>query len=454
MSRPSGSSTLEAGAVRTYHGRTVEDLIGKIQDELGPDAIIVHRREGLTGGVAGFFQRPYVEIDAIPGGPSIDVYDEEPLPPILPPAAPPSQPPQPPASLGQPTYTPVHVLPQPARTPFYEREPLQEGGAGRYVTGHLAELAQSSPAKAASSEGHELSTRPQAGGEAADPFARVLQRATSAANPASTSQPTTPPPRKPTAPTRGRARVNVQNRLVSLGASPSFAEETIDAALAHVVALAPRTPLGKAVGQALVQRIPVAPPLPTRGAAIVLVGPGGAGKTSCCAALLAAYRANSTLRASCATIVRGHGKDEWLLLLSPQLRKPIAADSDRARRALRKAKEQGLLVIDTPPLSAGESGGIRKLGALLSDLEPERVTIAMPATLGAVAASQLLRALRPLGANALALTHADETDQVGVAVQAACEFGLAPEYTLDRGRRGGWKLRRIDPTGLAATLLP
>ncbi|MGA9286088.1 MAG: hypothetical protein WBV85_11680, partial [Solirubrobacteraceae bacterium] len=102
MSRPSGSSTLEAGAVRTYHGRTVEDLIGKIQDDLGPDAIIVHRREGLTGGVAGFFQRPYVEIDAIPGGPRIDVYDEEPLPPIAPAAAPSTRARQQPAPLGQP----------------------------------------------------------------------------------------------------------------------------------------------------------------------------------------------------------------------------------------------------------------------------------------------------------------------------------------------------------------
>ncbi len=447
MSRPSGSSTLEAGAVRTYHGRTVEDLIPKIQDELGSDAIIVHRREGLTGGVAGFFQRPYVEIDAIPGGPRIDLYDEEPLPPILPPAAPPSQAPQPPSS-------PAGTPPQPVRTPFYEREPLQGSGAGRYVTGHLAELAQSSAAKAVVSEGHELSTRPRAQAEAVDPFARVLERATSEGSSASTPQSTTPPPHNPTPPTRARARVNVQSRLVSLGTSPSFAEETIEVALAHVVALAPRTPLGKAVGQALVQRIPVAPPLPAAGAAIVLVGPGGAGKTSCCAALLTAYRANSTLRASCATILRGHGTEEWQLLLSPQLRKPIAADSDRAKRALRKAKAQGLLVIDTPPLSAGESGAVRKLGALLGDLEPERVTIAMPATLGAVAAAQLLKALGPLRANALALTHADETDQVGVAVEAACEFGLAPEYTLDRGRAGGWKLRRIDPTGLAATLLP
>ncbi len=165
-------------------------------------------------------------------------------------------------------------------------------------------------------EGHELSTRPDAQVEAGDPFARGLERATirGQARPRShnsrrrfleTGDSITPP-------RRARARVTVQSRLIGLGASTKFAEETIEVALAHVVALAPRTPLGKAVGQALVQRIPVAPtpPLPTQGAAIVLVGPGGSGKTSCCAALLAAYRANSTLRASCATLVRGHGTDE------------------------------------------------------------------------------------------------------------------------------------------------
>ena len=111
------------------------------------------------------------------------------------------------------------------------------------------------------------------------------------------------------------------------------------------------------------------------------------------------------------------------------------------------------MVIDTPSLSPGEGSAIRKLGALLGALEPERVTVALPTTLGAVAAAQLLEALRPLKTNALALTHADETDQIGVAIEAACRFGLAPEYMLDRGRTGGWRLSRIDPTGLAARIL-
>ncbi len=61
---------------RTYRGRTVEELLPKIQDELGANAIIVRRREGLTGGIAGFFQRRFVELEATEGGPQIDVYDE------------------------------------------------------------------------------------------------------------------------------------------------------------------------------------------------------------------------------------------------------------------------------------------------------------------------------------------------------------------------------------------
>ena len=201
------------------------------------------------------------------------------------------------------------------------------------------------------------------------------------------------------------------------------------------------------------QRIPVAAPLPTRGAAIALVGPGGAGKTSCCAALLGAYRKSSILPASCATLLDGAKRGELQLLLSPYLMRPTPIDSARAVRTMRKTRERGLLMIDTPPLSLADRTAIRNLAGLLRELKPERVVVVLPATLGAVAAAQLLEALRPLGANALAVTHADETDQIGVAVEAACEFGLAPEYMLNRGRAGGWGLSRIDPTGLAAKLL-
>ncbi len=111
-------------------------------------------------------------------------------------------------------------------------------------------------------------------------------------------------------------------------------------------------------------------------------------------------------------------------------------------------------MLDTPRVSPADRTGIRRLGRLLAELEPERVVVALPATLGGAAAAQLLEALAPLKPNALIVTHAEETDQIGVAVEAACRFGLAPEYMLDRGRPGGWRLSRLDPAELAGMVLP
>src|SRR4051794_11205173 len=49
---------------KTYRGRSLEEVLPQIREELGPDALVLKRREGLTGGVSGFFQRPYVEVEA------------------------------------------------------------------------------------------------------------------------------------------------------------------------------------------------------------------------------------------------------------------------------------------------------------------------------------------------------------------------------------------------------
>ncbi len=142
------------------------------------------------------------------------------------------------------------------------------------------------------------------------------------------------------------------------------------------------------------------------------------------------------------------------MILSPHVIKPVSARSPRALRALRRVRGDGVAVLDTPSVSPSDRAGIRELASLLAELKPERIVVALPATLGATAAAQLLQALKPLGANALAITHADETDQIGVAVEAACRFELAPEYMLERARAGGWRLRQLAPSALAERLLP
>src|SRR4051812_11924523 len=50
--------------VKTFRRRGREEVLPQIRAELGPDAIVLRRREGLGGGVGGLFQRKYVEIDA------------------------------------------------------------------------------------------------------------------------------------------------------------------------------------------------------------------------------------------------------------------------------------------------------------------------------------------------------------------------------------------------------
>jgi SRP54-type protein, GTPase domain len=540
------------GGTRVYRGRSVEELVPQIQRELGADAIIVRRREGLTGGVLGFFQHAYVEIEAMPGAPGVDLYDEQdeqmppapapaqataqtpvapaPMPRALEPLAPPPAPPayqaappayaapppyEPPAPAPPPRYepppaapapapvpTPVHAqappaweLPTPAPAastppPFAAPPPppsmpprytqpapspqaASPGEAGSaYVTAHLAALARAGRAAARPpSRPPELTSAlppiPSAGVRRSAPpaWTAELQQPP----PVETRQPlppvlaqahAPPPPPRPSerrvvAPgSHQRARAGVARSLERCGIGPELAQELIDGASAHALALAPRAGLAQAVRATLAQRIPVAPPLPTKGAAIVMVGAGGTGKTTCCAALLAAYRRGSSLPASCATVTRGGERGELQMILSPYVLKPSPARAPRALRALRRALGEGVVVIDTPSLSPADRTGVRELARLLSELEPERVVVTLPATLGATAAAQLLQALRPLGANSLAVTHADETDQLGVAVEAACRFGLAPEYLLERATGGGWRLRHTDPTALAEKLLP
>src|SRR3954449_6499214 len=70
-------------ATKTFRGRTLEEVLPQIKADFGPDAEIIRQREGLTGGVGGFFQRACVEVDARPGEPEppvrrFDAYDDEP----------------------------------------------------------------------------------------------------------------------------------------------------------------------------------------------------------------------------------------------------------------------------------------------------------------------------------------------------------------------------------------
>ncbi len=462
-------------APRIYRGRSVDELIPTIVAELGEDAVVIRHHRGLSGGFAGFFQKAFVEIEARrgdPGGSLLDRYDEDDAAPALPAYDTPPAPPRydtAPASREYDTSPPPRHDTAPA-LPEYDASPPPRHDTApalpEYAAERPAEAWATNPFAAALAEAEaavraaEPAVPPdldaalaEALAEAEDaqapeeivaaPLADDLDVEPMAATPTAPvaatlpAEPTDPPDRHSTPPaTEPFARAEIERTLRAVGIGEELAQELLEAAITHVLPLMPpSTSLTRAVHTSLAQMIPASRPLPAAGAAIAVVGAGGSGKSACCAALVEAYREHSTLPATCITVSPDTALDE---------------------PALREARAEGLLLLDTPTVSGASPSSIDALAQLLEQLQPDRVVLALPATLGATPAAQLLNALAPLQADALAITHADETDQLGVAVQTACAFGLAPIHLLARAESTprSWALSWIDPFLLADRLLP
>jgi Meckel syndrome type 1 protein len=78
--------------VATFRGRSLAELLPQIRDQLGPEAVVLKQRDGLMGGIGGFFQQRFVEVDARAGAARVDVYDEPPASPAAPEPEQPAEP--------------------------------------------------------------------------------------------------------------------------------------------------------------------------------------------------------------------------------------------------------------------------------------------------------------------------------------------------------------------------
>jgi flagellar biosynthesis GTPase FlhF len=418
--------------VKTFRGRSLEEVLPQIRAELGPDAIVLRRREGLGGGVGGFFQRPYVEVDARPAH-----GDEKPLEIRTDRATA--------EGLSSPA---VQALFEQA-TPFADalaaaarQADTTEFSAGLYGPQPNAEAiaaaapaepqaAASAPANGGIEEEDEIAPDP---GEdvAAEPLAPLP------------SQPFAEPAERTA--DRPPSATAAEQRLIASGLTPALAADVVGEAVAHGLPFSAPRNMKRLVRTALARRIPVLASLGPGPRVLAFVGGGGAGKSSAVAHLALAYAQTGADVA----VVSLRGDGTLSTRLEPQGVAVIAADD--AATALRRLGQRAplLTLIDTP--STGPSHPAAQIRALAADLKAlgaDEVHLALPATLSAPAAGEVAAALAPLGPTHVALTHTDETARPGAPLELALAAGRPLSYVC--AREGA---EPADPATLAQQLLP
>jgi flagellar biosynthesis GTPase FlhF len=527
----------ELAGVRTYRGRKLEDLIPQIRAELGPDAIILRQREGLMGGVGGFFAQKCVEIDAQAGGgreshPRVDIYDEDepvngwdeglenfiapqetsdptpsiahevpalPAPePAQPPVAEPIQPPiadaiqAPIADAIQPPAEPaarwaqeadafaaapaeaIPAIPAPEDLTAESFVSRLEQAAAHVDIDELVKLVTTGRVLANAAPAPAPAPTPVVGGDPIPPAEAAVPAP--ATPPSLDGDPVVPAAPEPISQAPGlggdpippaatpwiskqaggpdaNEAAAVIAELTEQGISESWAEQLIVAASAH------RSPLAKgslrdAVRATLAAIIPAPAPLPASGAAVAFVGAGGAGKTRCAAALASAYAKGSTLAASVVSL----GSDDWggdlkELLKGQNVWVMGAANGAEAGPPVEHGRDGGLVVIDTAAATPRDPATVDALAAELRSLNLDAVYIAVPATFSVHAARKLIDGFAALGADGIAVTHADEADQLGIAAELSQISGMPVAY-VHEGLELDGALSAADPSSLAARLLP
>ncbi len=367
------------------------------------------------------------------------VVKPEPEPPAVPEAL------QPPVEPSTPTPAPAPEPPTPDRYEAIRQRPrslsahLPTGDPRPAVPGNGEPGGAGLPAKVPRTP-NALQIRPRTrGAEIRDTLARLLRFRQSSL-----------PRTAPAQPIDAVAATELANDLSTRGASQTWTSQVISAAGAHGSPLAGSL---RAAAEAEVARRIVPPPsLPVTGAAVGFIGAGGAGKTRCTAALASAYRRGSTLGVIVIAVDNPEGARELRRLLADDDVPVLSLSGEKARRAVAEARQGGFVIVDTPTATPTDEDDVDALGALLTPLELDATYVALPATLGPQAARRALASFGKLRPTAVAITHADETDQLAVVVEIAVSHHIPLAY-FHSGTDHRNALSAVDPPALAQQLL-
>jgi flagellar biosynthesis GTPase FlhF len=422
----------EMSDVKTFRGKTLDAVLPQIREELGPDAIVLRRREGLAGGVGGFFQRPFVEVEArgpLPSDATPELRNDAATA----------------DGLRQPIVQALVEQASPFADALARADAVMAETAGLYGPQPQApEVDQAAAAMLARADASPAAAPAHADALMSPAAASALAVSPSPTTPAGGSALIAPPP----ALERSKAADTAEQKLVAAGLSEGLAADVVGEAVAHGLPFSQPRALKQLVRSALARRIPPLADLGPDRRVIAVAGAGGSGKSALIARLAAAYAA-----ADHEVVVVALGSRDGGCALAAEL-EPLgvsviaAADAAQAARRLRR-REPLVTLVETPPLGAGQAREAAKLAPELRALGCTEVHLALPATISAAAADELSAALAPLGLTHVALTHADETARPGAPVELAIRTRRPLSYVAERER-----VVPADPAALAAKLLP
>ena len=403
-----------------YRGATLEELLPRIREELGSDAVIVRQREGIVGGVGGFFGKKCVEVEAraaaAPGGPAIpargivDAYDT-------------GAPYEPELADGEPepelSFEPLTPFePEPGNV-LLETLMAQTSPFGDELADLLARDIVAEPEPELLLEPEPLPVleleRPSALGDiAARPLKAPL------------------PARIEIADEAELARANME----AAGIPGSIVDEIFEEIERVVRPWEPHTSYRELARRALTRRIPVVHGWKTKRRTIALLGLADSGRTLTAAKLVQSYaRAGRTATALSLEPLRDASR---LAELTDRggIRLEIADSLEGIRLAKRRARDSELVVVDTPPLADPVDGRrVKPLLRMLDELKPDETHLLVPATADAAVARAFVGSLlRHMTPTRILVTHTDARPHTGVAVGLALAEKIPVSFVTEGDR--------------------
>ena len=374
---------------RTYQGASLEELLPQIRADLGAGAVITRRREGVTGGFAGFFGKRCIEVEAQAGAPVQSV---------------------------------------PARNVF-----------DAYDTAREPELQMDA----------DLDLGVDADGpvmrsfiEQASPFADVLDDAL-------IERDDVPDIRDEfegidlvsagsTVEVAARASHVVTGdweqvfaELVDAGLPADVVDALVSDAIRLLAPFDPEAKEADLVRQMLARTVRVEHGWRSKSRTIAIVGPAGAGKTLTVAKLAHAFAERSPFSVRLVSLEPGEGAERLTALTDGlDVDRREADTPEAAKSAVRAPGNDGVVLVDTPPVSAGDGEGLAALGKLLAAARPDETHLIAPAGYDARSLLHLNAAIDPLfPANRILISRIDEAPTA--AVPRGCGWG-------GRGGCGMW----------------